>query len=49
MLVASSTGLRQNSQHGEATGLTYLATPPSSAQSPITIIAAVSSRCAGGW
>jgi len=28
MLVASSTGLRQNSQHGEATSLTYLATPP---------------------
>jgi len=33
MLVASSTGCLKNNQHGEATSLTYLATPPSSAES----------------
>jgi len=31
--VASSTGCLKNNQHGEATSLTYLATPPSSAES----------------
>jgi len=34
MLVASSTGCLKNNQHGEATSLTYIATPPSSAESP---------------
>ncbi len=36
MLVASSTGCLKNNQHGEATSLTYLTTPPSSAESPVS-------------